>query len=49
MRVRPVTESEDSAFVEWYSHWTGNDEKAAEFCHGIYVGLLGQLKKAMER
>jgi hypothetical protein len=48
VRVRPVTESEEGTFVEWYSHWTGKDEEAAEFCHGIYAGLLGQLKKTLE-
>jgi hypothetical protein len=35
--------------VEWYSHWQGKDKEAAEFCHGIYAGLLGQLKKTLEQ
>ncbi|MFO7994583.1 MAG: SRPBCC family protein [Marinobacter sp.] len=48
VRVRPVTEGDGGTFVEWYSHWKGNDESAAEFCHGIYAGLLGQLKKTLE-
>lgn len=48
VRVRPVTEGDGGTFVEWYSHWRGNDEAAAEFCHGIYAGLLGQLKKTLE-
>ncbi|MBQ0833650.1 SRPBCC family protein [Marinobacter sp.] len=49
VRVRSVTEGNGGTFVEWYSSWTGNDEAAAEFCHDIYAGLLGQLKKTFER
>jgi hypothetical protein len=45
--VRPVTEGGGS-FVEWSSSWERNDESAAEFCHGIYVALLGELKASME-
>lgn len=45
VRVYPVTEGDGGSFVEWYSTWTGNDEAAAEFCHKIYAGLLGQLNK----
>jgi len=48
VRVRPITESNEGTFVEWYSHWQGKDQEAAEFCHGIYAGLLGQLKKTLE-
>lgn len=48
VRVRPVTEGDGGSFVEWYSTWTGNDEAAAEFCHDIYAGLLGQLRKTLE-
>lgn len=49
VRVRPVTESDEGTFVEWYSHWNGKGQEAEEFCHGIYAGLLGQLKKALEQ
>lgn len=49
VRVRSVTEGNGGTFVEWYSNWTGNDEAAAGFCHDIYAGLLGQLKKTFER
>jgi polyketide cyclase/dehydrase/lipid transport protein len=49
VRVRPVTEGDGGTFVEWYSHWTGNDKSAAEFCHSIYAGLLEQLKKTLEQ
>jgi uncharacterized protein YndB with AHSA1/START domain len=48
VRVRSVTEGDGGTFVEWYSSWTGNDEAAAEFCHGLYAGLLEQLKKTLE-
>jgi hypothetical protein len=48
VRVRPITESNEGTFVEWYSHWQGKGQEAAEFCHGIYAGLLGQLKKTLE-
>ena len=46
--VRPVTEGAGGTFVEWSSSWDMNDEAAAEFCHGIYVALLGELKASME-
>jgi hypothetical protein len=42
--VHPITEGR-STFVEWSSSWTDNDEAASQFCHGIYVALLGELKK----
>ncbi len=45
--VCPVTEGDGGTFVEWYSHWKGNDESAAEF-HGIHAGVLEQLKKTLE-
>lgn len=43
VRVRPVTDR-GASFVEWSSRWDGNDEEAAEFCHGIYVALLRSLE-----
>lgn len=45
--VRPVTEGGGS-FVEWSSSWEQNDEPVYEFCHGIYVALLGDMKKSLE-
>jgi hypothetical protein len=45
--VRPVTEGGGS-FVEWSSRWEQNDEPVHEFCHGIYVALLGDMKKSLE-
>lgn len=44
VRVRPVTDS-GASFVEWSSRWYGNEEEAAEFCHGIYVALLQALER----
>ena len=38
----------DSSVVEWTSSWQDNDEAAQEFCHAIYVALLGDLKKSLE-
>lgn len=45
--VRSVTEG-GGTFVEWSSSWKNNDAAAAEFCHGIYVALLGDMKKSLE-
>ena len=43
IHVHSVTDT-DTTFVEWTSSWEKNDEAAQEFCHGIYVALLGELK-----
>lgn len=48
VQVRPVTEG-GSTFVEWSSAWERNDEATSEFCHGIYVALLSDMKKSLER
>lgn len=45
--VRPVSEGGGS-FVEWTSKWERKSEQTAEFCHGIYVALLGDMKKSLE-
>lgn len=34
--------------VEWSSTWQKNDEKVTEFCHGIYIALLDDMKKSLE-
>lgn len=48
VKVRPVTE-EGKSFVEWSSAWEGGEQEAAEeFCHGIYVALLKDMKKTLE-
>ena len=41
-------DGESNTFVEWSSSWELNDEPAAEFCHGIYVALLADLKNSLE-
>ena len=46
LRLRPITEN-DATFVEWSSSWDTRDNSAEEFCHTIYVALLGDLKKAL--
>ena len=47
IRACPVTDI-DGTFVEWWSSWEAEDEKAVEFCHNIYVALLSDLKKHFE-
>jgi hypothetical protein len=44
VRLLPVTE-DGGTFVEWSSSWQNNDHDCAEFCHGIYVALLADLKQ----
>lgn len=41
-------EQGDGTLVEWSSTWQDNDEPAYEFCHGIYVALLQDMKKSLE-
>ncbi|MBI4531030.1 MAG: SRPBCC family protein [Candidatus Latescibacteria bacterium] len=43
VRVLPITDG-NTTFVEWSSSWHGNDDRVAEFCHGIYVALLNELQ-----
>lgn len=50
--VHPVTEGAGAggaAFVEWSSSWNRNDQATSEFCHGVYVALLNDMKKTLER
>lgn len=46
IRLSPITE-DNASFVEWSSSWHGNDSAATEFCHNVYVALLGALKKSL--
>ena len=46
LHLIPVTDS-DTTFVEWSSSWDGSEE-ACDFCHNIYVALLGALKQHCE-
>jgi hypothetical protein len=41
-------EDGDNTVVEWTSTWQENDESAYEFCHGIYVALLQDMKQSLE-
>jgi len=36
----------NGTLVEWSSSWNANTEEAVNFCHGIYVALLEELKNA---
>lgn len=47
VEFKPTTNG-DGTIVEWTSAWTRNDEEAYEFCHGIYVALLNDMKKSLE-
>ena len=47
-RVSVQSEGEDATLVEWSSSWEQNDDPVFEFCHGIYVALLDDLKYSME-
>ena len=46
--VRPVTEG-GGTFVEWSTAWDGDNEATAEFLHGVYVALLGDMKASLEK
>ncbi len=37
---------EDGTLVEWSSSWESTEDAAVDFCQGIYVALLGDLKDA---
>ena len=41
-----LSEADEGTLVEWSSNWDSNAEDAVEFCHGIYIALLGDLKAA---
>jgi hypothetical protein len=47
VEVKPAPENRGT-LVEWSSTWEQNDEAAYEFCHGIYVALLADMKKSLE-
>lgn len=38
----------DGTLVEWSSSWQDNNEAASEFCQGIYVAFLQDMKKSLE-
>lgn len=43
-----ATPDGEGSLVEWSSGWEDNDEAAYEFCHGIYVALLADMKASLE-
>ena len=47
VKLSPVTEG-DGTLVEWSSSWESDVEDAVEFCHGIYVALLGGLAESFK-
>lgn len=48
VQVRPITEGDGGTFVEWFSNWEGNGTDCHDFCHPIYVALLGDMKSSLE-
>ena len=47
IKLSPTTDANRS-LVEWTSFWKSDVEDAAEFCHGIYVALLGELAESFK-
>ena len=45
--VQPVAEG-GGTLVEWSSTWEQNDEAVYEFCHGVYVAALEDMKRSLE-
>ena len=43
-----LSSAEDGSgtLVEWSSSWDSKVDDTVEFCHGIYVALLGELAKS---
>ena len=41
-----LSDTDEGTLVEWSSNWDSNAEEAVEFCQGIYIALLGDLKAA---
>ena len=39
----------DGSMVEWQSKWEKNDESTYAFCHPLYVALLEDMKKSLEK
>ncbi len=48
VRLSPA-EGSSGTLVEWSSSWDSNVNDAVEFCHGIYVALLGELAKSFDQ
>ncbi len=43
------SEEGSGTLVEWTSSWDSKADDAVEFCHGIYVALLGDLAKSFSQ
>jgi hypothetical protein len=48
IKLSPATGA-NGMLVEWSSSWESDVEDAAEFCHGIYVALLGELAESFRQ
>ncbi len=48
VRLSPA-EDGSGTLVEWSSSWDSKVDDAVEFCHGIYVALLGELAKSFDQ
>ena len=46
---RSPAEDGSGTLVEWSSSWDSEVDDAVEFCHGIYVALLGELAKSFDQ
>jgi hypothetical protein len=47
IEVKPSASGE-GALVEWSSGWEKNEEAVSEFCSGMYVALLNDMKHSLE-
>lgn len=47
VRLSPAKEG-NGTLVEWTSSWDSKVDDAVEFCHSIYVALLGELKRSFD-
>jgi len=46
--VIKLSENDKGTQIDWTSSWDSKADDAVEFCHGIYVALLNELKTDME-
>ena len=44
IQLSPATDG--GTLAEWNSSWESRSDDAVEFCHGIYVALLGELENS---
>ncbi len=45
--IQLTAEGEGATLVEWSSTWESDGEDVVEFCHEIYVALLGDLQGSL--